>query len=85
MTTFYDSSFRKVHLVMMRLINPIVRENFDSLYKMSFVDNAEILQIEKNVTKMIPCGHNLQIDDKHIHKDYNIKIVVKYLRCDNFL
>ena len=41
MTTFYDNSFRKVHLVTMRFINPIVRENFDSLYKMSFVDNRK--------------------------------------------
>ena len=85
MTTFCDSSFRKVHLVAMKFSNSIVRENFDSLYKVSLVDNADIFQVEKKCDKMIPCGHNLQIGDKHICKDYNIRIVVRYLCCDNFL
>ena len=85
MTTFCDSSFRKVHLGAMKSSNSIVRENFASLYKVSFVDNADIFQIEEKWDKMIPCRHNHQIGDKHIYKDYNIKIVVRYLCCDNFL
>ena len=85
MTTFYDSSFRKFHLVAMKFSNSVVRENFDSLHKVSFVDNVDVFQILKKWDKMIPCRHNHQIGDKHIYKDYHIKIVVRYLCCDIFL